>query len=116
MKITPHALFSYIAEATPAVPADAPANPFFPLIGYALLFAAMYFFLFAPARKAQKEREKLQSQLEVGQEIMTSTGIYGRITHITDSRVTIELDSGKMTIHKSSVAGLASDDSKAISA
>lgn len=113
MKNTPHALFSYIAEAAPA---DAQPNPFLPLIGYALLFAAMYFFLFAPARKAQKEREKLQSQLEVGQEIMTSTGIYGRITHITDSRVTIELDSGKMTIHKSSVAGLASDDSKVIPA
>ena len=113
MKTTPHALFSYIAEAAPV---ESQANPFLPLIGYALLFAAMYFFLFAPARKAQKEREKLQSQLQVGQEIMTSTGIYGRITHIADSRVTIELDSGKMTIHKSSVAGLASDDSKVIPA
>ena len=113
MKITPHALFSYIAEVAPA---EAQPNPFLPLIGYALLFAAMYFFLFAPARKAQKEREKIQSELQVGQEIMTSTGIYGRISHITDSRVTIELDSGKMTIHKSAVAGLASDDSKALSA
>jgi len=113
MKITPHALFSYMADAAPA---DAAPNPFLPLIGYLLLFAAMYFFLFAPARKAQKEREKIQSELQVGQEIMTSTGIYGRITHITDSRVTIELDSGKMTIHKSAVAGLASDDSKVISA
>lgn len=111
MKITPHALFTYIADAAPA---DAPANPFLPLVGYLLLFAAMYFFLFAPARKAQKEREKIQSELQVGQDIMTSTGIFGRITHITDSRVTIELDSGKMTIHKSSVAGLATDDSKVL--
>ena len=122
MKTTPHALFSYIAEAAPVAPATpvSPATPpepqYMVLIGYALLFAAMYFFLIAPARKAQKEREKLQSQLEVGQEIMTSTGIYGRITHITDSRVTIELDNGKMTIHKSSVASLASDESKVLPA
>lgn len=113
MKTTPHALFTFLADGA-ASPEAAP-NPFLPLVGYLLLFAAMYFFLFAPARKAQKEREKLQSQLEVGQEVMTSTGIFGRVTLIKDSRVTLELDSGRMTVHKSAIAGLATDDAKVLS-
>ncbi len=103
------------ASAAPAGKATT-GNSLFDLLPFLLLFAAMYFFLIAPARKAQKEREKIQSGLEPGDNVITSTGIYGRVVGIADDRVTLELESGRMVVHKSAVAGKAEDGAKAIQA
>lgn len=76
---------------------------------YALLFVGMYFLLFAPQRKRQKELEKLQSELAVGDKVLAAGGIYGRVVSLKDDRVTLELDSGRMTVHKSAVMGKDAD-------
>ena len=72
---------------------------------YALLFVGMYFLLFAPQRKRQKELEKLQTELAVGDKVLAAGGIYGRVVSIKDDRITLELDSGRMTVHKSAIMG-----------
>ena len=79
------------------------------LIMYALLFVGMYFLLFAPQRKRQKQLEKLQSDLAVGDKVLAAGGIYGRVVSIKDDRVTIELESGRMTVHKSAIMGKDAD-------
>jgi len=101
--------------------ADAPAAPtlgesllsFAPML---LFIAAMYFFFVAPQRKLQKEREKFQSELAVGLDVILANGIYGKVYHIKDDRVTIELESGRMTVHKSAIIGKAEEAAKAIQA
>ena len=75
------------------------------LIMYALLFVGMYFLLFAPQRKRQKELEKLQSELSVGDKVLAAGGIYGRVVSIKDDRITLELDSGRLIVHKSAIMG-----------
>jgi len=75
------------------------------LIMYALLFAGMYFLLFAPQRKRQKELEKHQSELSVGDKVLAAGGIYGRVVSIKDDRITLELDSGRLVVHKSAIMG-----------
>jgi len=75
------------------------------LIMYALLFVGMYFLLFAPQRKRQKELEKLQSELSVGDKVLAAGGIYGRVVSIKDDRITLELDSGRLVVHKSTIMG-----------
>ncbi len=75
------------------------------LIMYALLFVGMYFLLFAPQRKRQKELEKLQSELSVGDKVLAAGGIYGRVVSIKDDRITLELDSGRLVVHKSAIMG-----------
>ena len=81
-----------------------------------LFIAAMYFFFVAPQRKLQKEREKLQSELAVGAEVILANGIYGKVYHLKDDRVTIELESGRMVVHKSAIVGKAEEAAKAIQA
>ena len=82
-----------------------------------LLFgAAIYFFLFAPYRKTQKEREKLQAGLQVGDQVVLSNGIYGKIVQLADDRATIELESGRMVVMRSSIFGKAEDAAKAVQA
>lgn len=72
---------------------------------YALLFVGMYFLLFAPQRKRQKELEKLQTELAVGDKVLAAGGIYGRVVSIKDDRITLELDSGRLVVHKSAIMG-----------
>lgn len=79
------------------------------LIMYALLFVGMYFLLFAPQRKRQKELEKLQTELAVGDKVLAAGGIYGRVVSIKDDRITLELDSGRLIVHKSAIMGKDAD-------
>ena len=96
-----------LAQAQGAAPAggDQQSGGWTILAMYALLFVGMYFLLFAPQRKRQKELEKLQSELSVGDEVLAAGGIYGRVVSIKDDRVTLELDNGRMTVHKSAIMG-----------
>jgi preprotein translocase subunit YajC len=74
-----------------------------------LMMAGMYFLLIAPQRKRQKELEKLQSELSVGDKVLAAGGIYGRVVSIKDDRITLELDSGRLVVHKSAIMGKDAD-------
>jgi preprotein translocase subunit YajC len=112
-----------LAQATPpaAAPAaaaaatqGAPEQPaWMPLVMMLLMFAGMWFLLIAPQRKRQKEMEKLQSELAIGDNVIAAGGIYGRVVAIKESRITLELEDGRLTVHKSAIAGKA-DDASAI--
>jgi preprotein translocase subunit YajC len=97
------------AQAGAGAPGDQQNGGWTILAMYALLFVGMYFLLFAPQRKRQKQLEKLQSDLAVGDKVLAAGGIYGRVVSIKDDRVTIELDSGRMSVHKSAIMGKDAD-------
>ena len=94
--------------------AQSPSNgseqsPWPSLIMMLLLMAGMYFLMIAPQRKRQKELEKLQSDLSVGDKVLAAGGIYGRVVSIKDDRITLELDSGRLVVHKSAIMGKDAD-------
>jgi preprotein translocase subunit YajC len=86
--------------------ASAPAQsqgglPGMMIVGYLLLFAAMYFFMIAPQRRKQKEHEKLISSLQSGDEVITNGGIYGVITNVKDDRFVVRVaDNTKIELAK----------------
>ncbi len=57
-------------------------------IGLVVLF---YFFLIRPQSKRQKEHRKMVSELQKGEEVLTSGGILGKITNVNDDFVTLEI-------------------------
>src|SRR4051794_21643285 len=62
-------------------------------IGVLLLIPiAMYFLLIRPQRRRQRAAQEMQSSLDVGDEVMTASGIYGFITGFEDDKVWIEID------------------------
>ena len=59
-----------------------------PILFMVLIF---YFLLYRPQQKARKERDEMLSSLKVGTKIITAGGIYGTITALDDTTVTIEI-------------------------
>ena len=70
------------------------------LVVYAAIFGAMYFFLIRPQKKKQKEEKKMRENLQVGDEIVTIGGIYGRVISLKEDTIVIESqsDHSKLTI------------------
>ncbi len=66
---------------------DALASLILP-IGLVVLF---YFFLIRPQSKRQKEHKQLVSDLQKGEEVVTSGGILGKITKVNDDFITLEI-------------------------
>jgi len=69
---------------------------------FIVLIALMYFMLFRPQKKRQKEEQKMRNNLRVGDDITTIGGIKGRVLNIKEDELVIETgaDRNKMTIKK----------------
>jgi len=74
------------------------------LIGFFLL---MYFFIIRPQNKQKKSHEELISSLEVGDEIVTSGGLLGRINKVGEQFLEITLgDNVRIKIQKNSISNI----------
>jgi preprotein translocase subunit YajC len=79
-----------------------------------LLFLAMWFLIIAPQRKKQKAMAQMIESLGVGDEIITTGGIYGTITNRKDDRFVVKIaDNTKIEINKSFVQSKVDGDQKA---
>lgn len=66
----------------------------FPLLMIVGLFAIFYFLLIRPNKRRRQVMEKLQSELAVGDEVMTSSGLYGTVAELDDKTVILETSEG----------------------
>jgi preprotein translocase subunit YajC len=81
---------------------------FLPII---LIFVIFYFLLIRPQQKQRKEHQSLLSNLKVGDNVLTSGGIYGRITGIKDDKVTVEIsDKVRVKVSRGHIAGVVKQD------
>lgn len=62
---------------------------FFLLIILAL--GAMWLIVIRPQRRKQKLQQSMQSELAVGDEILTAGGVYGKVTQVGDDEVRVEI-------------------------
>ena len=65
-----------------------------------VMIAVMYFVMIRPQRKKQKEEKKMRENLQVGDEIVTIGGIYGRVISLKEDTMVLESlsDHSKLTI------------------
>ena len=57
-----------------------------------LIPLAMYMLLIRPQRRRMKTQQEMQSSIGVGDEVITTAGIYGFITGVEDDRFWLEID------------------------
>lgn len=84
---------------------------FSPILIMVAFIALMYFMMIRPQQKRQKEHAALVSALSVGDEILTSGGILGVVTGISDHYAIVKIaDNTEIKIQKSSVASVVPKD------
>ena len=99
--------------AAPTQGVDAPAGPaaagqqsllsILPPI--AMMFGLIYFLVMRPQQKRQKEQTSMLKELKRDDEVVSTSGIIGKITGIADKVVTLEVSSGvRIKMLKSQVA------------
>ena len=77
---------------------------FLPLI---VIFVVFYFLLIRPQMKRAKEHRQLVSALAVGDEVVTTGGLLGKVTNVTDSFITLEVaDNVKVKLQKHAVSSV----------
>jgi preprotein translocase subunit YajC len=74
------------------------------LIMFGAIFLIFYFMIIRPQQKRAKEREKLLSNLEKGDKVITNGGIHGIIAGLEEKTALVQVsDSLKLKIERSSI-------------
>ena len=77
---------------------------FIPLI---LMFVIFYFLLIRPQQKKTKEHRQMIDNLKTGDRIITSGGLHGRITGISENALTVEIaEKVRVKVNRGSVSAL----------
>lgn len=97
---------SLLAQATG--PAPVGPNPLASFVPIILIFVIMYFLLFRPQMKRQKEQARLVSALKTGDRVVTGSGIHGLISNVKERTVILKIaDNVKIEIEKSAIVTVA---------
>jgi preprotein translocase subunit YajC len=84
-----------------------PLMSFLPII---LIIAVFYFFMIRPQQKRQKEIKKQRESMQVGDKVVTSGGIYGKVKEIKDNAVIVEIaENVRIKVDKNYVFASAED-------
>jgi preprotein translocase subunit YajC len=57
-------------------------------------FGFLYFVLVRPQKRRQLESQRMLANLDVGVEVVTAGGIYGRVTELQDDALMVEIAPG----------------------
>ncbi len=104
----PHAFFAFLFQGDPSAapgatpPAGGGAQPqpslmdaiggmAFPLI---LCLVVFWVFMIGPERKQRKKREEMLKNIGKGDEVLTTSGLYGSVVQVQDGIVTLQVAEG----------------------
>jgi preprotein translocase subunit YajC len=81
------------------------------LIFLALLVVSFYLLIIRPTRSRARAAADLQNQLAPGLEVMTGSGIFGRVTRVEDDVVSLEVSPGvSLRVAKPAIGRIVTDD------
>ena len=82
-----------------------PGSALMGMMPLVLMVVIFYFLLIRPQQKRAKEHKAMLEALKRGDEVITTGGIHGRITGVTDDVLTVEIAPNvKVRVSKSAVA------------
>lgn len=74
-----------------AAPATPPVSSLPSILMLLVFVAIFYFLLIRPQMKRNKEQRRLLSTLEKGDEVISASGLYGKLTQVEDTSVSLEI-------------------------
>ena len=73
------------------------------LLPLVTVFIIFYVILYIPQRRRQKKHKSYIESIKIGDDVVTDSGIYGRVVSIKDETVTLVLKKGEIEILKSKI-------------
>ncbi len=81
------------------------------LLMFGAMFAILYFIMIRPQQKQAKKQQALLASLKKGDEVVLTSGIFGKIYLVEDKYLTLEIgDKVRFKVLKQAVSGLISAD------
>lgn len=78
---------------------------------FAMILAIFYFLILLPMKRRQRKVQEFQSSLKVGDNIVTTSGIYGQITRLNDKSVQLQIaEKVRIEISRAAVGGYQGQD------
>ncbi|MDA1306856.1 MAG: preprotein translocase subunit YajC [Acidobacteria bacterium] len=76
------------------------------LFPFALMLGIFYLLVLLPMRRRQKKIQEFQQALQVGDKVITTSGIYGQVTKLTDASVQIQIaEKVRIEVARAAVGG-----------
>lgn len=100
-------LFGLLVSTAYAQTAPGASQPsaFEMFVPFIFIFVIFYFLIIRPQAKRQKEHQKFLTEVKRGDEVITTSGILGRVEGITEQFVTLEIADGvKVKMLRSQIA------------
>ena len=81
------------------------------LFPFALMLGIFYVLVLLPMRRRQKKIQEFQDSIKVGDKVITTSGLYGQVTKISDVSVQLQIaDKVKIDVAKASIGGYQGQD------
>jgi preprotein translocase subunit YajC len=89
-----------------ASPGDQPVSPWMQLAPLVFILAIFYFIILLPMRRRQKKVQLFLQELKVGDRVVTTGGIYGVITKMSERSVQLQIaDKVRIELSKAAIGG-----------
>ena len=76
------------------------------MLPVAIVVAIFYFLILMPMKRRQQKVQEFQDNLKVGDKIVTTGGMYGKITRVTDKTLQVEVaERVRIELSRAAVAG-----------
>jgi preprotein translocase subunit YajC len=89
-----------------AAPQQGAPNPWLQLIPFALILGIFYFVMVLPMRKRQQKVQAFLAALKVGDRVITTGGIHGSITRVSDQVVQLQIANNvRIDVSRAAIVG-----------
>lgn len=73
---------------------------------FVLILGIFYFLILMPMRRRQRKVQEFQSSLKVGDQVITTSGIYGQIMKVSDRSVQLQIaDKVRIEVARAAIGG-----------
>ena len=79
-------------------------NEIITLLPLITVFIIFYVILYIPQRRRQKKHKEYVENLKIGDNVITDSGIFGRVVNIKEEKVTLVVKKGEIEIFKSNIS------------
>ena len=79
-------------------------NEIITLLPLITVFIIFYVILYIPQRRRQKKHKEYVENLKIGDNVITDSGIFGRVVNIKDEKVTLVVKKGEIEFLKSNIS------------